>query len=120
MLVSATLISNATKKYNEYKQNKERYGDDAISGMSTGMLVFFIIIAIVFFVLELLLLFYAIQISFRCTKPGAERIVHLVLAVIFTGPYMLLNIFFGKCGQDLLRSYSPKNRIPYYSPTSTY
>ena len=107
MLISATLLNNAIQNYKTYKTNKENYGSNMVSGMSTGMLAFFIAIAIIFFVLEILLLFYAINIAIKCTSPGPERVVHVVLAVLFTAPYLLLNIFFGKCGNALLKSYSP-------------
>ena len=60
----------------------------------------------ILFLMELLMLFYALNIAWNCSKPGAERAVHFILAVTFTLPYMLLNVTFNKCGMKVLRTNS--------------
>jgi len=62
-----------------------------------------LVIAIIFVALEFLLLFFAINIALTCTQGGAERIVHVVLAILFTVPYMLLSIFFSDCAKKTLK-----------------
>ncbi len=47
---------------------------------------------------------YAIIIAITCTKSGAERVTHLILATTVTLPYMLLNVIFNKCAIDTLRN----------------
>jgi NADH:ubiquinone oxidoreductase subunit 3 (subunit A) len=103
MLTSGKLLSDALEKY---RKKKERFstGDSisagAVSAIDTGLLVF----AIIFFVMEIILIFYAIIIAFTCTEPGPERIVHVVLAVFFTIPYVLLMVIFNKCATKTLKS----------------
>ena len=63
MLTSGKLLSDALEKY---RKKKERFstGDSisagAVSAIDTGLLVF----AIIFFVMEIILIFYAIIIAF--------------------------------------------------------
>lgn len=103
MIISTSLLKSAIDKYRAAKK-RENYNDwDAASqGASAAFNAFLVVIAMIFFVLELVLLFYAILIALNCTKAGAERIVHIVLAVIFTLPYMLLSVLFNPCAKSTL------------------
>jgi NADH:ubiquinone oxidoreductase subunit 3 (subunit A) len=105
MLTSVTVLQNALERYERSKKTKEKYNllESGAGGMAAGMATGFLAVAIVFVALEFLVLFFAINVAFRCTQGGAERIVHLVLAVVFTLPYMLLNTLFNKCAVDVLR-----------------
>lgn len=105
MIVSSTILNNALKaRAKALNQKKERYSalNSARDGISLGFSTAFLIIAIVFVILELLVLFYAITIAVNCTKPGAERIVHIVLAIVFTFPYILPSLFFSVCAKKTL------------------
>jgi hypothetical protein len=77
---------------------------------------------IIFFLLELFVLFYAIGIAIRCSTPGSERTVHVVLAIFFTFPYALIAIFFKKCAVNVLRGGKEKSlftsKFGEYSPTT--
>lgn len=105
MIISTSLLKNAIDKYSTIKK-RENYNDlDAANqGATAAFNAFLVIIALIFFILELILLFFAILIALNCTKAGAERIVHIVLAVIFTLPYMLLNVLFNSCAKNTLIS----------------
>jgi hypothetical protein len=110
MYVSTSLLHNALKQYNDYQKTKkegfrENYSgwDSAGAGFSAGFVAFFVVFAIIFFILELIVLVYSIIIALRCTKGGGERIVHLVLAIVFTLPYALLNALFNNCAISVLR-----------------
>ena len=51
--------------------------------------------------MELLLLFYGLKIAISCSKGGVEKKVNVVLATMFTMPYVLLNTF---CVKNILMS----------------
>ena len=106
MLVSVTTLKTAIDNYKAKKAKKEGYdgGRAAGAGMSAAFASFGLAIAVLFFILELIVLFYAVTTALVCTKPGPERIVSVVLAVTFTIPYMLLNILFNKCTRQTLRN----------------
>ena len=106
MLVSTTMLKRAVEKFQQNRRSMESYSkfESAEAGASAAFVTFALIIAIIFLIIELLVLFYAIDIAFKCTNPGKERTVHILLAIMFTAPYMLLNIFFNKCAKTTLRS----------------
>jgi len=69
--------------------------------MATGLLVF----AIIMFTLEFLLLYFNLTVAFYCSDPGADRIIKIVLALIFPLPYALVNVVWGDgCVKQCLKS----------------
>lgn len=108
MLVSSSMLKAAVEKYQHTCRLKERYSKSksASSGVNAAFASFTLVVAVVFFVLELVVLFYAIGIAINCTKGGPERIVNVVLAVTFTIPYVMLNILFNQCAKGTLRGES--------------
>jgi len=105
MLVSTTMLKKSVEKYQQNRRSMESYSkfESAEAGASAAFITFSLIVALIFVVIELLVLFYAINIALTCTKPGKERTVHVLLAVMFTAPYMLLNVLFNKCAISMLR-----------------
>ena len=115
MLVSSYALKEAVGRYNRSNmRKKEGYSDidSAGGGISAAFVSFGIVLAIIFFVAELVVLFYAINSAMVCSKSGPERIVNIVLATTFTIPYMMLNILFNQCTKDTLSA------TPYWLPTS--
>lgn len=108
MIVSTSMLKGAVEKYQRTRRLKERYSKSKIDsrGVNAAFALFTLAIAVVFFVLELIVLFYAIGIAINCTQGGAERIVNVVLAMTFTIPYVMLNILFNKCAKGTLRGES--------------
>jgi uncharacterized membrane protein YgcG len=107
MLVSGSMLKSAVENYQLKKKNlKEKYskGDSINAGISGAFASFTLVVAVIFFILELIVLFYAISMAINCTEPGPERIVNVVLAVVFTIPYVMLNILFNECAKNTLRS----------------
>lgn len=104
MLISSSILKNSVERYQNTHLNKENFSNSESiqAGISAAFTSFILVVAIIFFILELLLFFYAIKIAIVCTKGGPERIVHLVLATIFTLPYMLFSIFFSNCSKRVL------------------
>jgi|MDTC01.1.fsa_nt_gb NADH:ubiquinone oxidoreductase subunit 3 (subunit A) len=96
-------LFNFQKEFYKYQKAKtEPYDSSEViaAGASASFLSFSLVLATIFLVLEIIVLFYAISIALKCTRPGPERIVHIVLAITFTLPYVLLNVMFNKCAQD--------------------
>ena len=65
-----------------------------------------LIASLLFMFLEILALFFAINIALNCTKGGPERIVHFILATVFTLPYLLINVVFNQCAVENLKNPS--------------
>jgi hypothetical protein len=106
MIISISLLKKALHDRSKAKkQLSEGYTmlESTNAGMSLGFATGFLIIASVFLMLELLVLFYSIGIAMSCTKPGPERIVQVTLAITFTYPYALLNTLFIPCAKKTLR-----------------
>jgi len=103
MLVSLYNFQREFYKYQKAKAEKYNSGEVIAAGVSASFLSFGLVLSTIFLVLEILVLFYAISIALQCTRPGPERIVHIVLAITFTLPYVLLNVMFNKCAQDNLQ-----------------
>ena len=107
MIVSGTILKSSLDRYRAMrKDNKEKFsisgGDSAGAGASAAFASFVLVVAVIFFLLELIVLFYAINMALVCTKGGAERIVNVVLAITFTIPYVMLNILFNQCAKKSL------------------
>jgi len=107
----SSLLTFRKEFYKYQKARAEKYTADevAAAGASASFLSFGLVLATLFLVLELLVLFYAISIALQCTNPGPERIIHIVLAITFTLPYVLLNVMFNNCAKQTLQ-------IPTSSP----
>lgn len=107
MLISSSFLHSATQNYKksreDYSHHRYRQHSGFKAGMTSAFATFLLVLAVVFFILELLVLYYAIFIAIQCTELGAERVVHIVLAIIFTAPYILLNLLFNKCAKDILK-----------------
>lgn len=106
MLFSSTFLKTSLNNYNDIK-TKEKFsisGDAIKSGLSKSFYTFMVIVAFVFFILELFLLYFAISISIYCSTSREERMVNFVLATIFTAPYVLIKIIFDPCSKQYLKN----------------
>lgn len=111
MIVSLQMLKNSMENYKKNKGTREQSkietfqwsGKSMKKGVGQAFDLFILIIAIIFFIFELVLLYFAIYISIYCSKSKEERIVNFVLAITFTTPYVLLNILFNDCAKSYLR-----------------
>ena len=125
MLISTTILSEAFKKYKKEKEKKEKarkkltkenynnnmFGSFAL-GANSGAELFFLIFAIVLFITEIILIFYLFASAIKCTKPGPERILHILLIFFFTYPYAFGVAFFGSnCSLSVLRNSNLNSEI---------
>lgn len=128
MYVSSTLLNQAWKKY---KKNQDKYeeinegfsgAESAGAGAGAAFDAFLVVLAILFFILEIIVLVYGIIIAINCTKGGGERAVHIVLSIGFTFPYVLIMSVFNKCAKSVLRGEPIANHgsgLQDYSNLST-
>jgi NADH:ubiquinone oxidoreductase subunit 3 (subunit A) len=104
MIVSTSILNKALNdRANAQKSKSEGYSklESTNAGMGLGFSTGFLIIAVVFVMLELLVLFYCINIAYTCFT-GPERIINLVLAITFTLPYALVTTVFVPCAKKAL------------------
>ena len=102
MLISSYLLHNNYEKYQKFRENFT-VGQAIEAGSSAAFISFTVVVSIIFFILELLLLFYGLKMAIVCTEGGSERVVNVVLATMFTMPYVLLNILLNDCAKKSLR-----------------
>lgn len=100
MYLSTSMLNNAINKLSQENFNLNYLKTGAYNVFS--IIVF--VIALIFFLLELLVLYYSIKIALMCSKSSPERVVNLVLAITFTLPYALINLTFNECAIKVLRS----------------
>ena len=102
MLLSSSFLNTSFKSY---KKVRENYADDDNDGEynSPFLVNAALVMSIIFFMIELILLFYGINMAIICTDPGPERAVNVSLAVIFTIPYVMFNILFNDCAKKSLK-----------------
>lgn len=106
MLISTTFLHTAVQNYQQKSKNDHHHRKHlgpVAGGMTGAFITFLLIVAVIFFLLELLVVYYALSIAVRCSTAGAERVVHISLALFFTAPYILLNLLFNKCAEKTIR-----------------
>jgi NADH:ubiquinone oxidoreductase subunit 3 (subunit A) len=124
MILSTRLLRAASIRFLESKQRlkkvkTEQYAqrispdDSAGAGVAAAFDTFLLAVAILFFVLELMLLIFAINIAFKCSSTVEERVVHVTLACIFTLPYILGMILLNPCARAVLSRSSASGQPAY-------
>lgn len=106
MFISTHVLNSAVENYRRKKDVKKGEGfteNTFTMGAITAFDISILLFSVIFFIMELVLLFYGIFIAFNCSQAGSERIVHVTLAIFFTLPYVLLMALFNKCAGETLR-----------------
>ena len=101
MLLSCLLFKNSTDQYNSTM--RENYDNHHQKSKDTNTCIACIVVAIVILVIEVALLYFALDIAVNTTQSGAERFVHIALAIIFTLPYLLFSVMMSTKAQNILR-----------------
>lgn len=105
MFLSGINLKNAIEKYNRAKRREKYTAVKAIKdGANLAFVSFWLILAILFVMMEFIVLYYSIAIALSCTQKGAERVVNVVLAITFPVPYMMLNLLFNQCAKSRLQN----------------
>ena len=125
MIFSVSLLRSAITRMTDARNrkkkiDKERFrvqsidpADSAGAGIAAGFDTFIFAVAVLFLMLELMLLVFAINIAFRCTTTVEERVVHVTMACIFTLPYLLGMVLLNSCARAVLaRRTLPVSQAP--------
>lgn len=86
MILSSCMLKRATEKKDDLKYKLHNDWEKAKYGL-------FVVLSIVFFLMELTLLVFAIRSAVRNSSTGADRVVHIFLAIFATVPYLLFDVF---------------------------
>ena len=98
MLVSSVFTKHAIENY-----NKENYAGSF--NFQTAFAV--LIISVVFLVIEIALLYFAISIALASSNTNEGKFINVVLAITLTMPYLLLNVLFNPVARSVLGESSP-------------
>lgn len=97
VLLSSTCLKNAVDNYTT--QSQENFKGDS---KKKSKCVACVVVAIIIFVIEVAVLYFALDIAINTTTSGAERFVHVVLAVLFTMPYLLFSLLLNEKARAVL------------------
>ena len=102
MIFGSLFLSNAL---NDFNMNKENFEQD--SGKKNEC-ISCVIVAMVVLVVELALFYFALDIAINTTTSNTERFIHVMLALLFTMPYLLIMVVFSKSARSRVGSSSPE------------
>ena len=84
------------KSLNEYEVDRENYNNKKSYCISC------IILSLILVIIELAVLFFALDIALNTGKSNAAKFVNVILAVCLPLPYLLLNVLFNPEAKNLL------------------
>ena len=110
MFISYSNLKNSIEKYKENTKREEKL--DKVenyenchsfeNGFTRAFDTFVLVLSIIFFIFELILLYFAIFIAINCSKSREEKIINFVLAITFTIPYVFFSILFNPCAKNYI------------------
>lgn len=109
MLVSCVVLSNSLKSHKEKFESKTEK-EKRISAT-------YLILSIILFIIELMLFILALFIALKCQKQGIDKALHIMVAILFPLPYLLLMLVFSKCAQNIVEGEDINFESPKYSPS---
>ena len=109
MLISSSILNSSFENYQKKLKERENYKEDTtksiLLGVDSAFALFFLMASAILFMAELMILLFFIGNAIACTKPGAERTLHLILIIFFTYPYAFGVAFLGNgCMKGRLQS----------------
>ena len=97
MLLSYLMLTNSYDNLN--KISLEKYTEENPKNSTKLYILFYG--AIIFFIMELILFSYAIVITKICSRNIHELIIHFILAITFTTPYVFFSMLSNPCVKDI-------------------
>ena len=99
MIIGYILTNNAIENFNKenYKNTRASSSCDNKNGCLT-----LLILAVVILVIEISLLYYAISVAVAVSKSPELMFINVMLAIVITLPYLLLNILFNPAAKAAL------------------
>jgi len=106
MLLSSLFLKNSYENYEKtQKHYHENYNDNydaQVNKNDLSYLMFYI--SIIFFILELVLFCYAMIITIKCSRNKHEFIIHTILSVIFTTPFVFFSMLSNDCAKTTIQN----------------
>jgi heme/copper-type cytochrome/quinol oxidase subunit 2 len=103
MIFSLLAVNHASDQYIKSRKTENYEGSCNGGGSSLALLI----IASVFLVIEIALLYFAIKIALASGKSPATTFVNVVLALTMTLPYLLLSVLFNPDARAALGDGAP-------------
>ena len=100
MLLSCLMITSSYEKLKN-KIILESYNNDKKKNESEILPYILFYGALLFLIMELILFYYAVIIAKSCSRNGDELIINIILAIIFTTPYVFFSMLSNPCAKDL-------------------
>lgn len=102
MILSTNFLNYSLIKYNNenirIKENYNHENDKNKNEMNCAMFY----AAVIFMIVEIILLYYAIIISLRISRNNTERIIFILLSITYTTPFVLFMILFNEDARKAL------------------
>jgi hypothetical protein len=100
MLISANLYSNTYNRLKVAKEQKlhsttrdeHQTTDDLIKSLNQ-----YLVVALILVIIEFLILLYALKLAIQCPRTLLMKIVHVIFALFFTLPYVIVMYLSGYC-----------------------
>jgi len=110
-LVTKINTDNSNKNKNSKGNKDDDNGDEVEDGVSAAVETVWLMISIIFFIMEFLLFYFMFFAIMRCAKNSPEKIIHVVLLLLFTLPYCLFvmlydNSVYTICAKESLSSFT--------------
>ena len=110
MIISGNFLRTSFDKYNQLKKihqnNNYLKKSKDHNDLSLSFYKFILVLAIIFFIMELVLLYFAILIAINCAESDKERVLNFIMATMFTSPFILTKIVFDPCTKSYLKNGS--------------
>ena len=84
MIIGSLLLKNSL---DTFSRNKENYCDDTTNDKKDMAMI---IVSTVIVLIEIALFYFAVDIAINITTTNSERFIHVMLALLFTMPYLLI------------------------------
>ena len=97
-------IENYKNEEKQKESNLEKKCNSFDKGFSRAFDTFTLVISVIFFIFELILLYFAVFIAINCSTSTEEKIINFVLAITFTIPYVFFSILFNPCAKNYIRA----------------
>lgn len=107
MIVGSLFLKNAL---NNFDENKENFEYDT---QKKSQCISCVIVALVVIIVELALLYFALDIAINTTTSNPEKFIHVMLALLFTMPYLLIMVVFSKNAQKRLGASPSETNLAF-------
>jgi len=103
MLISSLFLKNSHENYYNDQTNIHEHYNYKYKYKNSNLSRYMFYVSIIFFILELILFYYALIITIKCSKNRHEFIIRLILSIIFTTPFVFFNLLSNTCAIEIIQ-----------------